>query len=174
MTATKVIGLDLSIRSTGIAWHDGTYTTLRPTAEGDQRLYQIVHWLAPWDERVWTVDLVVIEDLPIHARAAGILGMVQGVVRVELIAQDISYITVPPATLKMYATGYGRALKHDMRAALYQHTGQDLADDDQCDAAWLRALGHDLLGDPIVTLPQVNRSALDKLHLPSGKNPADA
>lgn len=174
MTAIKVIGLDLSIRSTGVAWHDGTYSAVCTTFEADRRLVEIVAKLAPWDKQAWAVDLVVIEDLPTNARSAGTLGMVHGAVRTALLVEDIPYITVPPATLKKYATGRGNAPKPDMRMALYQRTGLDIDNDDICDAAWLRALGYDLLGNPIVTLPQVNRSALDKLQLPSATNPPDA
>lgn len=168
---TQVLALDLSISATGIARPDGTLTTYRPDSTGDQRLYDIAAKIekVALDVAPDLSDLlVVIEDLPTHARAAGITGMVHGAVRPILIAWDISYLTVPPATLKTYATGRGNAPKPDMRMELYKRTGLDVPDDNQVDAAWLRHLALDLAGQPELDLPQTHRRALTKLALPAG------
>jgi Holliday junction resolvasome RuvABC endonuclease subunit len=166
-----VLALDLSITATGIALPDGTLDTIRPPYLGDRRLDDIATRIEQAAINT-TPDLsdllVVIEDLPTHARAAGITGMVHGAVRLTLIHWDISYFTVPPATLKKYATGRGNAPKPDMRMALYKRTGQDVPDDNQVDAAWLRHLALDLAGQPEITLPANQRAVLNKLALPTG------
>jgi len=164
----KIIGLDLSIRATGVAFDDGTagLLTIKPRSKGDDRLVEITQAvraiLMPLEGPVM---LVVIEDLPTGLRnaAAGSLGMVHGAVRAELIRLGMPYTTVPPATLKVYATGRGNAQKPDMRMELFKRTGLDVADDNQVDAWWLRALGLDLLGRPALDLPKMHRRALDKL-----------
>jgi Holliday junction resolvasome RuvABC endonuclease subunit len=111
------------------------------------------------------------EDMPKHAQSAGLTAMAHGVVRLALHQSGARVLTVPPATLKKYATGKGTATKADMRMALYQRVGIDLRDDNQVDAYWLHALGHHLLGEPLVVMPKLPKAhvaALDKLTLPDG------
>jgi Holliday junction resolvasome RuvABC endonuclease subunit len=162
----RVLALDLSMTATGVAEPDGTLTTLRPCAKGDRRLDEIAAHTAALCGR-WGIDFAVLEDLPTHARAAGIVGMVHGAARVTLLVAGVPYLTVPPATLKTYATGRGNAPKPDLRMALYKRTGLDVADDNQVDAAWLRLLALDLAGNPELELPQTHRRALAKLALPA-------
>lgn len=163
----RIIGLDLSITATGIAWEDGTTDCIHPTEKGDRRLTELRTRLGLNSPAAWAgITLAVIEDLPTHAHAAGITGMVHGMVRVELIHRSVPYTLVPPAVLKVYATGRGNATKPDLRMELYKRAGLDLADDNECDAAWLRLLGHDLCGQPLLQLPQTHRRALDKVDLP--------
>lgn len=164
----RVLALDLSITATGIATPDGSLDTIKPFLKGDARLVDILGRAVLTPLEVCAPDLVVIEDLPTGLRnaAAGSLGMVHGVVRCELITQGVPYFTVPPASLKTYATGRGNCTKPDMRMELFKRTDVDVADDNQCDAAWLRLLALDLAGAPVLVLPRVHRRALDKLRLP--------
>ena len=170
----RVLALDLSLTATGIAEPDGTLSTFKPTTKGDLRLREISNRIRGLlsdllvDSGV-DVDLVVIEDLPMGIRnaAAGALGMLHGAVRSQLIWLEVRYLTVPPASLKTYATGRGNAPKPDMRMALYKRTGLDVPDDNQVDAAWLRYLALDLAGHPELDLPASHRRALDKLKEPA-------
>jgi Holliday junction resolvasome RuvABC endonuclease subunit len=166
---TRVLALDLSLAATGVATPHGELSTIKPTSNGDIRYHEIQRRvrdlltdLAP--------DLVVMEDVPTGIRnaAAGPLAMVHGAVRTRLIDWEIPYITVPPATLKVYATGRGNAPKPDLRMELYKRTGIDVTDDNQVDAAWLRYLALDLAGQPELKLPATHRRALAKLSLPAG------
>lgn len=162
---TSVIGLDLSLTATGIADADGNLHTIttRPADRLEERLWQIV-------EGVWCHfapgALVVIEDVAVGLRnaAAGWLGMVHGAVRLGLYEADFDMASVPPATLKKYATGRGNATKADMRVALLQRTGLDIRDDNQVDAFFLRAMGLHYLGEPILDLPKSHIAALDKVN----------
>jgi Holliday junction resolvasome RuvABC endonuclease subunit len=165
-----VTGLDLSLTATGVALPNGVTRTLATRAgDGDRRLSVIANTLYDLlsGSEAWnTAEIVVIEDLPAHARAAGITGMVHGAVRVLLIEAAVPYALVPPASLKKYATGRGNATKADMRMALYQRAGLDLRDDNQVDAWWLRTMGLDALGAPVVPMPKTHRAALDKVAWP--------
>ncbi len=161
MTRTRslaVVGLDLSMAATGITGADGDSVTVKTKAVGDRRLVVIA-------DAVLTVtagcDLAVIEDLPTHAKSAGITGMVHGAVRAALIRAFVPYVLVTPASLKKYATGKGNAGKPDMAVAAFKRAGVEFRDDNECDAWWLRAFGLDHYGQPVVALPAVNRSALD-------------
>lgn len=170
---STVIGIDPSMTATGLAYADGftATVTFSKATTGDARLAHIAMHIKEVDVMPMTgqsVDLAVLEDLPTHAHGAGITGMVQGVIRYQLIRDGIPYLTVPAATLKKYATGKGNATKPDMRMELYKRTGIDLKDDNQVDAAWLRLLGLDLLGTPELALPATHRVALEKLSLPAG------
>lgn len=191
MKTTRLLALDLSITATGVALPDGIspdgsmnmlqMSTIATKRKGDLRLSEIkgkVRTLATNLGPV--VDWVILEDLPpTRAFSTKGLGMVHGAVRCALIEEGIPYLEVTPSQLKKYATGKGTSPKPDLRMELYKRTGLDLADDNQVDAAWLWLLGHDLAGDPVLTMPQVNRSILAKLVMPEirhrdGKVLADA
>jgi len=166
MSAPTVIGLDLSITATGCAHSSGDVETWKlPAKLGDRRLVEIA--TATYELRTPPPNLVVIEDLPTHAHGAGITGMVHGAVRAELIRLDIPYVLVPPATLKKYATGRGNAGKPEMAVALFKRAGLELGDDNQVDAWWLRAMGMDALGAPLVDLPAAQRDAMTKVTWPT-------
>jgi Holliday junction resolvasome RuvABC endonuclease subunit len=162
----NVLGLDLSITATGVAYPDGQLHTVSSRRTGDHRLLVVRGMVLEAIEH-GHVDLAVIEDLPTHAHGAGITGMVHGVVRAELLSHDVPYALITPATLKKYATGKGNATKPDMRMACYQRASLDIRDDNQTDAWWLRAAGLDHYGHPVVQVPQSHRAALAKVAWPN-------
>lgn len=171
----RVIGLDLSLTSTGVALPDGTTYRIKTRAkDGDRRLLHIRDSIR--DDLVeHRPHLAVIEDLPKHAMAAGLTAKVHGAVLPELLDVGVPYAYVVPATLKSYACDNGRADKRDMAAAAYLAAGAQFADDlnakgeggDQCDAWWLRAAGHDWYGLPLFSLPQAQRDRLSKAKWPA-------
>lgn len=159
---TAVVGVDLSVTSTGIALTDGTTLTVTPSTRGDHRFPEIAAAVAVHSA---DADLVVIEAPVLRSAAALTLGMLHGAVRCRLIHDAVPYMLVAPATLKKFATGKGNADKTAMALALFRRTGLELANSDETDAWWLRAAGLHLLGSPIVDLPAVNVSALDNVEL---------
>ena len=143
--------------------------TITTDAHDPARLQHIYQRINATAASAWGDGIAVLEDLPSHAQSAGLTGMAQGVIRLALLNCGVPFVTVPPATLKKYATGKGNATKADMRMAWYQRAGDDVRDDNQVDALWLRQIGLAILGDPAaITMPQVNRTALMKVKLPSG------
>jgi Holliday junction resolvasome RuvABC endonuclease subunit len=170
---TSVVGLDLSLTATGIAYPDGTAATLHTgTWRGMPRLGLI------WDRVAQVLnstdpspDLVVIEGYSYasQGRAVVSMGELGGLVRYMLWRNGWRYIEVAPGTLKKYATGKGSASKNAMLIAARDRLGYTGEDNDQADALWLRAAGHEVLGDPVVDMPKANRAALDPLFVQLGE-----
>ncbi|PJN24254.1 Holliday junction endonuclease [Kitasatospora sp. CB02891] len=143
------------------------HTIATKVADGDARLVQISESIRVAITVGGPIDLAVIEDLPVGARSAGITGMVHGVVRETLNIASVPYALISPATLKAYATGAGNADKTAMALAAFKRYGIEFADDNQCDAWWLRAAGLQHLGEPLVSLPAAQIARLDKAKWPA-------
>ncbi|MCX5522254.1 Holliday junction endonuclease [Streptomyces bobili] len=159
----RVLALDLSITATGFALPDGQTGTFKGPWKGDWRLVAIKQAVAGHADGI---DLAVIEDLPTHAKAAGITGMVHGAVRTVLMEAGVPYVLITPATLKAFATGKGNADKTAMAIAALKRAGREFPDDNQCDAAWLRWAALDWYDAPEFTVPQVQRDRLTKVTWP--------
>lgn len=159
----RVLALDLSIAATGYALPDGQTGTFKGPWKGDWRLVAIKTAVAGHTD---AIDIAVIEDLPTHAKAAGITGMVHGAVRAVLLEAGVPYVLITPATLKAYATGKGNADKTAMAIAALKRAGREFGDDNQCDAWWLRAAALDWYDHAEFTMPQTQRDRLTKVAWP--------
>lgn len=155
-----VVGLDLSLRATGIAHVDGRLEVVITNGmTGEARINRVRS--AVLDALHGHVDLVVLEGYAHGAlHQAHHMGELGGVVRFSLWQLGQRKIDLAPGTLKKYATGTGRASKTDMVVAARERFGVDTTDDNAADAYLLRAAGHHLLDDPLITLPVVHTSAL--------------
>ena len=158
---TSVIGLDLSLTSSGICNSSGACITVKGQ-DGDDRLVHLGDTISHFPR----AELAVIEDLPRGAMGGTSTGMAQGVARYVLRMIGVPYVLVPPSSLKTYATGKGTADKVAMALAAYKRAEVEFANDDECDAWWLRAMGLDALGEPLFELPASHRRALDKVDWP--------
>ena len=165
-----VVGLDLSLTSTGFAVVTGigrhAETIRRPQYKGTERLRSIRDAIS---ERVRGIspNLVVVEGYSFGSRASQShsLGELGGVVRVELDAIGARWVALPPSTLKKYATGKGSANKELMLTEAVRRLGYAGSSNDEADALWLACAGHHLLGAPVVDVPKVNAGALDGITL---------
>lgn len=172
MNTPNVIALDLSMTATGLCGTEGDTATVKTKLAGDQRLLAIVedvrHIVGIGRGYLGAnlADLAVIEDLPTHAKSAGITGMVQGAVRVELMRLGVPYVLITPASLKKWATGKGNADKVAMAVAALKRFGREFPNDNEADAWLLRAMALDAFGCPLAPMPAVNRTALDAVAWP--------
>lgn len=164
MSLLRVTGLDLSMTDTGVAATklDGALYTarIRPSANGDERLMSLRYCAV---ECARGSALVLIEDYLNKSFSAGITGMVHGAVRSALIEAEIPYATMPPTSLKKYATGKGGASKTDMAVAAFKRGGAEFTNDNECDAWWLWQAAMDYLGSPALSMPALNRESLLKI-----------
>lgn len=174
----RVLGLDLSCESSGVALPDGsTLTITAPKAAGKKRtlvddltrLEHINRQVRDVLDAHHPVDLAVIEDYApgIRSSAAHRLAEVGGIVRLACWQARIPVVLIGTKQVKQYATGKGTAEKSDMRMALYKRADIDNADDNQVDAWWLRAMALDAYGEPVCVMPAVNRTSLDKVVWPA-------
>lgn len=167
VTEPSVAGLDLSLTSTGLAWSEAGergWTTFNP---GLLREGERLSWII---QRIGALgyDLVLIEDLPMHAKSAGLTAQLHGAVKLTM--HDAGYpppVLVPPATLKTLACGKGNADKTQMVVAARDRLGYTGTQPDEADALWLLEMGLQHLGHPAAAvLPQQHLRALDKVAWP--------
>lgn len=157
----RVVGLDLSLTSTGMS--DGSrheVVQTGPYEEIEERLERIIRSVVQFvvGGAVDPPDLVVIEGAAFAApgTAQHELAAIRLMVRHRLWCLKIPFAMVPPATLKKYITGDGRATKPEMAACVARQYGWDPTEVklsqgryDRVDALGLAAMGYDRLDEPI-------------------------
>ncbi|WP_246094867.1 hypothetical protein [Streptomyces roseicoloratus] len=168
-TKPLVIGLDLSLTSTGIAgvdWAD----QLKPRNKGHRRL----SWLRmEIFDRTKAADLVVVEGpsyghgaLAGHHELAGLWWLITH----DLWRRDLPYAVCPPAQRAMYATGKGNASKGEVRDGVQRLFGVECEGAgryDKADAVSLACLGAAWLGYPAADLPATHTRALNGVAWPN-------
>lgn len=159
-----VVGLDLSLTSTGIAHVDGRVETFKPDDDGVHnlgldRLLEVRDHVAacvPPD-----TELVMIEGLAYSAHDRDKqLAQLAGIVRAELYERGDALMVIPPGSIKKYATGKGGCAKEAVLGAAIRRLGYEGDSLDEADALWLRAFGCALVGVPIAQVPLVHQEAL--------------
>lgn len=159
----RVVGLDLSLRATGISTAEVTVVYEPKGLAGVERLAAIRDVVLALD-----ADLFVIESYSFGSgNQAHQLGELGGVVRLTLWEAAVPYVDVPPARLKKAATGRGNATKSDMRAELIKRAGIDIRDDNRVDAFWLRFMGLHHFGAAPFPVPQLQADEIGKVAWPT-------
>jgi Holliday junction resolvasome RuvABC endonuclease subunit len=160
-----VVGIDLSMNSTGIARIKdglGECTTIK---SGTKKGYHRLEFMSTEVVRhAQGADLVLIEEIPWGAKSANSLQMAGNwyVCTHALWKAGIYFVVVNLTYLKKYATGRGSGIRKEEvgYAAIKRYPGVDIRDNDQADALILAAMGTDWLGHPIAPVPQANRAVL--------------
>lgn len=168
--ALQVIGLDLSITSTGVARTDGSTFRIRTRQKDGPKRLTVIRDRLTIEVAEQRPHLAVIEDLPMNAGRMSLTNLknmacLHGVVQALLVDADVPWAYVNTKTLKKYACDNGGATKADMTAAAFLAAGATFEDDegaDQVDAWWLRAAAFDWAGLPLFTMPEAQREALCK------------
>ena len=171
-----VIGLDLSLTSTGVAIGDDTYVVAPQKLTGPERLQFFrtkIHELVAM--RMYDVGpriFVAIEGYSFasrhsHAHALGELG---GVMRLWFYDHQIPYVDIPPTSRAKFATGKGNAGKSEVVSAISARTGifwDGPGNDDRCDAWVLQEMGLTHFGRERYNWPATHRDALSKIAWPT-------
>jgi len=168
-----VVGLDPSLRATGLALPDGELLTITtPSCSTlDDRIERVRHVVGKVGVRAHVGSLVVIEGpaFGMNNKATHELAGLWWALVVRLAEQGNQIAVLSPGQLKKFATGNGNAKKPDMRMALYQRAGLDIRSDDEVDAFWLRQAGLVRQGHPdALSLPKVQTAVLDSIAWPEG------
>lgn len=176
MNPPKVVGLDLSLTSTGVAGRGWTDTIKpHPKMRGDDRLLFIRQQIVT----TWTpgAALVAVEGPSYgstgrgqHERA-GLWWMVVCALRTH----GIPVAVIPPSSLKKYATGRGVGDKDDVLLAVARRFDWFAGKNDEADALVLAAMAADHLGQPMADMPATHRAALERVEWPDlpAVEPAD-
>ena len=175
----QVIGLDLSITSTGVARVDGSTFRIRTRQKDGPRRLTVIRDVLTVEVAEQRPQLAVIEDLPtkMHPRSLKPVAALHGVVQALLVDAGVPWAYVAPATLKKFACDNGGASKEQMTSAAFLADGATFEDDkgaDQVDAWWLRAAAYDWLGLPLFTMPEAQRAVLSKAEWPDEYAQRDA
>ena len=164
MSAPRILGLDPSLTSFGVAMPDGTTLSIKSKLKGVERLADIRSVILGL---VDDVDLVVCEGYAYGAaNKAPDLGELGGTIRLALWDACIPYVIVQPTNRAKYATGTGNAAKATVAMAIAARTGRSFGDYDQVDAWILRAMGLDHYGHPEIEVPATHRVALNAIAWP--------
>jgi crossover junction endodeoxyribonuclease RuvC len=146
----NIVAFDLSLTATGYASSAGAVGVLSPPktiAGGIRRLqwirFQVLQLSA-------AADLVVLEGYAYGAKGRAVvnIGELGGVIRVALADRARAFVEVPPANLKLFATGKGNAPKDDVFGAAIRKLKYAGNNHNEADALWLlemaRARYHEL------------------------------
>lgn len=153
----KIIGLDLSLTSTGVAGDGWTDTIVPGSRRGHERLQFIRDAIGDYTRMT---DFVVIEGLGFgHDRDRANAGL-SWIVRHDLWRRDLGYGLVPPSNRMKYATGKGQADKDAVLLAVARRFEWFDGGNDEADALVLAAMGYDRAGAPLVVMPEAHRKAL--------------
>lgn len=180
MNKPNVIGLDLSLTSTGLACTCGihrikSHPKFEITRFSRFRMIQLavnhhVYGTTQICGRGQHADLVVVEDLALsrttgqHLTRAGLWHIIME----EIDNSSVPYAIVSPTSLKKYVTGRGNAGKDEvLAAAIRRWPDAPINGNDEADAYGLQAMGLDQLGYPPAAMPMVHREALAKVQWPA-------
>jgi crossover junction endodeoxyribonuclease RuvC len=172
-----IVGLDPSLTATGIAYltSDGTCSlaTLRSSThpEVELRLARLRNSILAAVLLV-RPSLVVIEGLSFGSNdpSAQERAWLHFTIRLEMWANDIQFVVVPPSTLKKFTTGSGAAKKEQMMLEVFKRFDVSAADNNQADATALAFLGATYLGQREPD-NQAQREVIEKLKNPAVKTP---
>jgi len=113
-------------------------------------------------------EIVVLEGYAFGvARQSGLreIGELGGVVRMGLWERGTRYVEIPPASLKLFATGRGNAKKEEVLVSAVRHLDYDGHDHNVADALWLLQMALARSGD-IEPTNEHQRRALEKIVWP--------
>ena len=162
----NILGVDLSLTSTGISVNGKTGTITTP-AKGSERLSIIS--LAILDAVIEnSIQLVAIEGYSFASRnsQAHSIGELGGVVRMRLWERNIPYVDIPPTCRAKFATGRGNAAKTEVMSSVSAKTGLVFSGkgaDDMCDAWILEEMCRTRIGISDYAWSATQLSALDKI-----------
>jgi crossover junction endodeoxyribonuclease RuvC len=150
---SKVVGLDLSLTSTGVVVLDETAKVLeqyvvKSSPVGPLQIDEAKRLSTITDKILEGVpsdaSLVVIEGITFmmsKTTALVQLAAINYIIRIGLWKRDIPFVIVSPPSLKKFVTGKGVAQKDIMMLETYKRWGVSLTDNNICDAYGLARAG---------------------------------
>lgn len=165
----SIVGIDPSLASTGAASAKGVSRIVpAKSLTGLLRLRHIVNAIQDFAFQAGaTVAVIEGPSYGSVGRGQHERGGLYWMVLDRLDRAGISIAVAPPAVVKKYATGRGNASKDEVLAAAVRRAPSvQITGNDEADAWWLYALGENLCGIPIVSLPAKQQEAMRKVEWP--------
>lgn len=169
----SILALDLSLTATGWAHSNGRSGVIVPRGEFARGIDRL-RWIRWSVSQLRPFDLAVIEGYAFgRIQKAHHLGELGGVIRCALADANIPFVEIPPASLKMFATGKGNAKKDVVLTAAIQKLGYGGNSNDEADALWLLAMAtvHYVRTD--IPLGATERRALEAISWPTLSTPIE-
>lgn len=164
----KILGLDLSLTSTGVAQYDPAgivpYTTTRLKTPAKVLGHDRLEWLLA---RIHTValgaDYIIVEGPAFGAKGSAYhqLAGMWWLVTHALWTMPRRVAVAPPSSIKRFATGKGNAGKDEVLSAVVRRYPDFNGGNDEADALVAAALVAEKFGCPIVAVPKTHLTALD-------------
>ena len=163
-----IVGLDLSLTSTGVATADRTWRIKPKAVRQDAPLpdrfvrHRVIRSTILDLLAEVRPELVVVEG-PSHGSQHGHEHERGGLwwAVLDLVDQaDISILVATPNMIKKYATGKGNADKDIVLSAANRRFPWFEGGNDEADALWACAMGYEVRGQPLVGLPRAHTDAL--------------
>ena len=162
----KLLGLDLSLASTGYSINEQT-GIIATKFKGPERLSFINKTVLQLclDEEI---DCVIVEGYSFASRnsQAHSIGELGGCIRMTLWECGIPYIEVPPTSRAKFATGKGNSGKTEVISSISSKTGKVFSGpgaDDECDAWILEQMGLAKLNMSVYSWTKEQLSSLEKI-----------
>ncbi len=169
----KVVAFDPSLTATSFAISDGFEMqtgVLHPPKTAAKGLIRLAWIRAQVLDLAAGADLVVIEGYgfaPGRGHSAREMAELGGVIRLALFDASLTFVDVPPASLKKYATGKGNAPKEEVLAAAIRRLRFEGHDHNEADALWLLTMALDRYGAAgLPEMPKAHRVALEGVQWP--------
>lgn len=173
---TTVVGLDLSLTSTGYAVvgddrrEVGTIPSKGKAGatliERNARLLGIVSEIV----RVTRDAELIVIEAPAYSRSNPGMHDRSGLwwITVDALLTSAPVVEVAPSARAKYATGRGNASKDQVLAAVVRrYPDFDVTSNDEADALILAAMGRRALGQPIDDMPQAHLAGMSKVAWPT-------
>lgn len=149
----KIIGLDLSLTSTG--WYvidennqcGQIKTSPKKFNNIMQRVQHISDVILQKIKEHGGVDLVIMQDYFVGKNCQTViqLSVLGTIVRYKLLKNGIGYLAVAPTQIKKYSTGSGTAHKDNMLKIVFKNYGLDTESNNIADACAIAYLGKSYL-----------------------------
>lgn len=164
----KVLGLDLSLTSTGVARYDPAgilpYTTNRLKTPDKLRGHPRLQWIRGHIRTAADLaDYVIVEGPAFGAKGSAYhqLAGLWWLITHDLWNLGKPVAVAPPAQIKRFATGKGSAGKDEVLSAVVRRYPDFKGGNDEADALVAAALVAEKFGCPIVPVPKTHLTALD-------------
>jgi crossover junction endodeoxyribonuclease RuvC len=147
-----IIGLDLSLTSTGVSIYsisDDTIVTesIKTSNKNSymQRYRIILDRITEIDHFIVPAAIYFIEGYSFGSfgKSSSMSNLIElgGIIKYDLTNRERFYIDVPPTVLKKFVTGKGNAKKEDIKLALYKKYHKEFKNSDEADAYALTMFG---------------------------------